>query len=106
MTSSEDYVTYVMDQARGPWALRQRKMFGDFMVYVNDKPILLLCDDQTFVKIVPQLDGLMKDAACAAPYAGAKKHYILDVDDAEHVRRVLSVLEPITRLPKARKRRT
>ncbi|MCI1634704.1 hypothetical protein [Bifidobacterium sp.] len=106
MTSSEDYVAYVIDQARGPWALRHRKMFGDYMVYVNDKAILLLCDDQTFVKIVPELDELMKDAERAVPYPGAKEHYILDIDNSDLVRQVLSVLEAITPLPKPKKRRT
>jgi TfoX/Sxy family transcriptional regulator of competence genes len=106
MTSSEDYVAYVMDQARGPWTLRQRKMFGDYMVYVNDKPILLLCDDQTFIKIVPELDELMKDAEQAAPYPGAKDHYILDIDDRTLTDQVLAILEPITPVPKTKKRKS
>ncbi|MDR2973958.1 MAG: hypothetical protein LBV00_04485 [Propionibacteriaceae bacterium] len=105
MTSSADFVTFVLDQARGPWVLRQRKMFGDYMVYVNDKPILLICDDQVFVKMLPELADLMVDAPVAPPYAGAKNHYILDIDSADLTRKVLTLLEPITALPKPRKRK-
>ncbi|MDR1214313.1 MAG: TfoX/Sxy family protein [Propionibacteriaceae bacterium] len=106
MATSLSFVTYVIDQARGPWNLRERKMFGEYMVYVNDKPILLVCDDQVFVKIVPELDELMAEAEVGAPYEGARDHYLLDIDEADLARAVIAVLEPITPLPKPRKPKT
>lgn len=49
MASSQEYLDYVRAQANGPWTLRARKMFGDWMVYADDRPILLVCDNTVFI---------------------------------------------------------
>lgn len=67
MATTPDYIEYVLDQVRGPWVLRHRKMFGEYMVYVNDKPILLVCDSTVYVKILPEIEDLMEDATRATP---------------------------------------
>lgn len=51
------------------------------MAYVNDKPVLLVCDNTVFVKKLPEVAELLSDAPCGFPYDGAKEHYILDVED-------------------------
>jgi hypothetical protein len=78
-------------------------MFGEHMVYANDKPILLICDNQVFVKMLPELTELMSDAETGFPYEGARAHYILNIDNGDLAREVVAVLESITSLPKARK---
>ena len=105
MATSEAYIQYVCDQAAGAGALRYRKMFGEYMVYVNDKPVLLVCDNTVFVKIVPELAVLMADAERGLPYEGAKEHYILDIDDTDLARQVVAVLETVTPLPKPKKKK-
>ncbi len=102
MATSADYVSYVMDQASGTGEIRCRKMFGEYMVYVDDKPILLVCDYTVFVKILPVLDDLMADAQRGLPYQGAREHYILDIDDRELTAGVIASLLPVIPLPKPR----
>ena len=80
-------------------------MFGDWMVYADDRPILLVCDNTVFVKIVPELAALMADAERGLPYEGAKEHYILDIDDTDLARQVVAVLEAVTPLPKPKKKK-
>ncbi len=104
MASSPDYVEYVCEQMRGTGDVRFRRMFGDYMVYVNDKPLLLVCDNSAYVKMLPQVEPLLKGAETGTPYDGARKHYLLDIDDTELVRAVIAVLEPITPLPKPRRK--
>jgi hypothetical protein len=70
-----------------------------------DKPILLVCDNSVYVKILPCLDGLMENAERGVPYDGAKEHYILDIDDAELSRRVVFALEAVTPIPKPKKKK-
>ncbi|MDR3075538.1 MAG: TfoX/Sxy family protein [Candidatus Methanoplasma sp.] len=72
---------------------RHKKMFGNYTVYVNDKTVLLVCDDNVFVKMLPELVGLMKGADTDFPYDGAKEHYVLDIDDTELARAVVAALE-------------
>ena len=72
MATTKDYIEYVCERLHGAGGLRYRKMFGEYMVYVNDKPVLLVCDNTVFVKIVPELAALMADAERGLPYEGAK----------------------------------
>lgn len=106
MATSVEYIEFVCEQIQNTGEVRYRKMFGEYMVYVNDKPILLVCDDTVYVKKLPEVAELMSDAPCGVPYGGAKEHYILDIEDRELSREVIAVLEPITPLPKPRKKKT
>jgi TfoX/Sxy family transcriptional regulator of competence genes len=105
MATTVDFIEYVCEQITGVGDIRCKKMFGEYMVYVNDKPILLVCDNTVYVKILPCLDEAMGNAQKGFPYKGAKEHYILDIDDSELNRKVISMLEPVTSLPKPRKTR-
>ena len=80
--------------------VRSRKMFGEYMVYVNDKPILLVCDNTVYVKKLPEIEELMSGAECGVPYDSAKEHYILDIEDRELTAKAVGILERITPVPK------
>jgi len=105
MATSLDFIEYVTAQAEGCGSIRYKKMFGEYMVYVNDKPVLLVCDNTVFVKMLPYLDELMANAEKGHPYHGAKEHYILDIDDSELTSAVIAALEPVTPIPKPRKKK-
>lgn len=105
MATTVDYIEYVCAQAAGDWAVRYRKMFGEYMVYVEDKPLLGVCNNTVYVKILPCLEALMSHADKGHPYDGAKEHYILDIDDAALTRQVIEALLPVIPLPKPRKKK-
>lgn len=105
MSTTQDFAEYVCEQIRDTGYVRYRKMFGEYMVYVNDKPILLVCDNTVFVKQVDAVADLLKDADVGLPYTGAKAHYVLDIDDANLSNEVVRLLEPITPLPKPKKKK-
>lgn len=102
MATPVDYIEFVCEQLRGFQNVRYKKMFGEYMVYINEKPILLVCDSTVYVKKLPHLDGIMSGAACGVPYGGAKEHYILDIENSELTEHVCKILEQITPLPKKR----
>ena len=103
MATDLSYIEYVVEQIEGTGNLRYRKMFGEYMIYVNDKPLLLVCDNTVYVKMLEQVKGLLSDADTGFPYQGAKEHYILNVDDKDLSKHVINVLEPIIPIPKKRK---
>jgi len=47
----------------------------------------------------------MLDSDKGHPYSGAKEHYILDIDNTGLTREVVAILEPVTPLPKPRKKK-
>jgi TfoX/Sxy family transcriptional regulator of competence genes len=105
MSTEIGFIKFVCDQIEGVGNVRHKKMFGEYMVYINDKPVLLVCDNTVFVKILPELDDLMKNAEKGHPYKGAKEHYLLDIDDSEFSKQIIGILEPITPIPKPRKKK-
>jgi TfoX/Sxy family transcriptional regulator of competence genes len=106
MATSVDYILYVCEQIRGVGEIRYKKMFGEYMIYVKDKPILLVCDHTVYVKQLDAIKAYMQEAEVGYPYQGAKEHYILDIEDPEHAKAVITILEEITPLPKPKKKKS
>lgn len=105
MSTTQDFIEYVCEQIRGVGLIRYRKMFGEYMVYVNEKPLLLVCDNIVYVKELDVIEEAMRGAERGFPYDGAKEHYILDIDDAELAKEIIEIIEPVTSIPKSRKKR-
>lgn len=105
MATSSEFLDFVIEQLQELGAVRSRRMFGEAMVYLNDKPVILVCDDTVFVKKHEAIAGLMEEAETGVPYEGAKEHYILDIDDADFSKKVILELEKVTPLPKKRKKK-
>ena len=105
MATDASYIEYVCEQIRGDYAVRYKKMFGEYMVYANDKPVLLVCDNTVYVKKLNELSEIMQKAECGIPYEGSKEHYILDIDDLDLVERVIAILEQVTPLPKKKSKK-
>ena len=104
MATSLEYIEFVCEQIQPFGEVRYRKMFGEYMAYLNEKPILLVCDNTVFVKKLPEIETLMPNAECGFPYGGAKEHYVLDIENADLLSRLIPVLESATPLPKPKKK--
>lgn len=105
MATSIDYIQFVCEQIDKKWDIRYKKMFGEYMVYVNDKPILLVCDNTVYIKKSPELASLMENAETGFPYETAKEHYILDIENRGLLNNVIEILENVTPLPKKRNKK-
>lgn len=104
MATTVDFIEFVMEQLNGfVYEFRYKKMFGEYCVYANEKPILLVCDNTVYIKILPCLEPLMFRARTLEPYNGARPHYLLDIEDSELLAQVVPLLEQNTPLPKPRK---
>lgn len=107
MATTTDFIEYVCDQIKGCGSIRYRKMFGEYMVYVNDKPILLVCDNTVYVKNSDCIRERMTESSAelAVPYEGAKEHFILDTDNTGFCLEIITILEKVTPIPKPRKKK-
>ena len=74
--------------------------------YVNDRPVLLVCDNTVFVKNYPALAHLLAEAPEGLPYPGAKPQKILDVEDHALTAQVLEILERVTPVSRRRAQKT
>ena len=81
MATSIDFMNYICDQINGVGEIRYRKMFGEYLIYVNEKPLIVVCDNTAFIKKIDCIKELMEGAETGFPYQGAKEHYILDIQN-------------------------
>jgi len=105
MACTPEFVDFVVAQLADAGVVRVRKMFGDHLLYVDEKPAVLLCDNVAYVKMHPALDALMADVETGSPYPGAKLHYVLDVSHRAEALRVVKILAEVLPLPRPRKKR-
>ena len=106
MATTKEYLDFVCTQLEGIQGVDYKRMFGEYQLYVNDKPVLLVCDNTVFVKNHPALAQLLADAPEGVPYPGAKPQRILDVENRVLTAQVLEILERVTPVSKRRARKT
>ena len=102
MATTIEYIEYVCEQINGTGIITYKKMFGEYLIYVNDKPIILVCDNIPYVKKHETIEDKMSNADCGFPYNGAKEHYILDIDDVSFSKEIVDELEKVIPIPKKR----
>lgn len=89
MATDLNYIKYVVEQIDLP-DISFKKMFGEYMVYYKAVPVLLVCDDCVFVKILKETSELLgEDCEQEIPYDGAKLHYVLDIDNSDLARQTV-----------------
>lgn len=74
------------------------------MIYVDDKPVVIVCDNTAYVKKLPCIEEMMGEAETGNPYKGAKEHYVLDIDNAVFAQNVVNKLVEVTLLPKSKRK--
>ncbi|MCR4966007.1 MAG: hypothetical protein K6A41_10175 [Bacteroidales bacterium] len=103
MACTTEYIEYVCSQVENAGVVRAKKMFGDWCVYIDEKPSILVCDNICYVKMFPEISDLMSEALVATPYPGAKEHYILDIEHRDWALKVVEAMLPLISYPKKRK---
>lgn len=106
MACDIELIEYICRVVEPLGVVRSKKMFGEYMIYIDEKPIILVCDNIPYVKMLTEIEGLMTDAEVGCPYHGAKPHYILDIDHRNEALAVLRILLPLIPYPKKRSKRT
>jgi len=104
MATSLDFINYVCEQLKDIGNITYKKMFGEYMVYLNDKPVIIVCDNVAFVKKLDNIKEMMQDANVGFPYKGAKEHYVLDIDNADFCKKVIVKIEEVTPIPKSKRK--
>ncbi|MCH5245546.1 MAG: TfoX/Sxy family protein [Muribaculaceae bacterium] len=100
MACSAEFIDFVCEVLAPLGEIYTRKMMGDYILYLDEKCVATLCDNNVYVKIHPSINELMKEAEIGKPYEGAKDHYILDLSNHALSRKVVSELWNHLQFPK------
>jgi len=105
MASNIDFVEYVCGQVQGGLPVSQRKMFGEYAIYVGSKVVGLVCDNQLFVKPTKAGRALLETPVESPPYAGAKPYFLIgdQLEDRDFITQLFTVTESELPTPKPKK---
>lgn len=104
MSSKIEFVEYVAEQCRGTGGITYKKMFGEYALYCNGKIFALICDDQFFVKITPEVKERYPELPEQPPYDGAKNYFLIeDIDDADRLTELVTATYNALPEPKPKK---
>ena len=82
MSSSKDYLEYVLDQLSDLEDISSRAMMGEYIIYYRGKIIGGIYDDRFLVKPVQAAIAMMPNAERELPYEGAKEMLLVErLDD-------------------------
>lgn len=108
MASDPGFVEFVREQLRGVDGVSHRKMFGEYALYLGNKVVALVCDNQLFLKPTAAGRALLETPLEAPPYPGAKPYLVIDefLDDPDFLASLFRATEGEVPEPKPKKPRS
>lgn len=104
MTSSKEYLEYILEQLSDLDDISYRAMMGEYIIYYREKIVGGIYDDRFLVKPVNSAMTMMPDGDMEFPYDGAKE--MLLVSDVENKAFLAELLESMYgELPAPKKKR-
>ncbi len=82
MSTSKEYLQFILEQLSDLTEITHRQMMGEYILYYRGKIAAYICDERLLVKPVPAAKAILPNAPLEPPYAGAKDMLLVeDVDD-------------------------
>ena len=93
MSSSREYLDFVLDQLSGLKEITFRQMMGEYIIYYRGKIVGGIYDDRFLVKPVKSAYEKIPDASMEKPYPGAKEMILVsDVEDRGFLTELISTI--------------
>jgi DNA transformation protein len=107
MPSDKDFISFVCEQLRGAGEISSRRMFGEAAVYLEDKVVGLVCDNQLFVKATEPGRAKIGVPVEAPPFPGASKWFLMaDLDDPEFLADLIRTTADALPVPKVKTKKS
>ena len=106
MSSSNQYLDFVLDLLGELEDVAHRKMMGGYVLYYRGKVIGgIYRGDRFLLKVTPASERLLPEAPRAIPYEGAKEMLLVEVEDRDALRDVLDAMSEEVPAPKKRNKK-
>lgn len=107
MSSSKEYLGFILEQLSGLEDITHRSMMGEYIIYYKGRIAAYICDDRFLVKPVEAAKKYMPDAHMELPYEGAKEMLLVDnVDSKEYLSGLFEAMYDELPVPKPRKNKS
>jgi TfoX/Sxy family transcriptional regulator of competence genes len=106
MASDIEFVNFVVEQLEDAGKIDYRKIFGEYVVYCEEKVVALICDNKLFVKPTSTGREFIGDVVEAPPYPGAKLSFLIDekIEDRDWLSELVKITEKELPTPKPKKK--
>ena len=104
MSSTEQYLEFVLDLLGELDDVAHRKMMGEYVFYCGGKVIGGIYDERFLLKVTLASERLLLDAPRATPYKGAKEMLLVDTEDRDVLRDVINAMWEELPAPKKKKK--
>ena len=106
MASDREFVKFVCEQMSAAGEISSKRMFGEAAVYLDDKVIGLVCDNQFFLKPTATGRAMIGSPTEAAPFPGAKNWFLMaDLDDPQYLAELVRATAAALPAPKLKVKR-
>lgn len=75
MSTRAETMEFLVDQLTALPGVRTRKMFGEYCLYYDEKPVAFVCDDELFVKPTDAGRAYLGEPDEAPAYPGSKMYF-------------------------------
>jgi TfoX/Sxy family transcriptional regulator of competence genes len=105
MASEQKFVDFIMDQIGFSEQVTNKKMFGEYGLYFDNKLFALVCDNKLFIKPTQSGREYIKDVVEASPYPGAKPSFLIEekLDSREWLKTLVKITVDELPEPKPKK---
>ncbi len=107
MSSKKQTVEFILEKLGEPKRFSVRAMFGEYALYADGRVVGLICDDQLYVKILPQSAELESICDKDEAYPGSKKFYVVEESQLSQIPHLSEILLDIAKaLPVPKKKKS
>jgi len=104
MATHIEFMKYVEDQLMDLSGLRFKKMFGEYGVFMHEKMVGILSDDQLFIKPTQEGLNLVDYPLYAPPYPGAKDYFLIEnIEQRAFLKQLIMTTYDALPIPKKKK---
>ena len=94
MSTQKETVEFILEKLGEPGRFAVRAMFGEYALYADGKVVGLVCNDQLYVKILPESSELEDICEKDEAYPGSRKFYVVEEVQLSKIKKleVLAIL--------------
>ena len=105
MSSSKDYLEFVLEQLSELSDITYRAMMGEYIIYYQGRVIGGIYDDRLLVKNTKKARALMPDAPLEIPYEGAKGMLLVEnIENKAFLKELFETMVDELPLPKKKRK--
>lgn len=97
MSTRKDTVEFILNKL-GDKRFSVRAMFGEYALYADKKVVALICNDQLYVKILPESAELEDICDKDEAYPGSKKFYVVEESQLSQIPHLSEILLNIAKV--------